>query len=95
MVSLIKHFTIITYDPRVIWLENCPYYDSRVVIYASKMFIILATAYEPHEGLYIIIYDFRVIWPENCPYYNSRVVIYDHKMVIILATASEPHEAHV
>ena len=25
------------------WLKNCPYYDSRVVIYAPKMFIRLAT----------------------------------------------------
>ena len=24
------------------WLEHCPYYDSRVVIYAHKMFIRLA-----------------------------------------------------
>ena len=25
------------------WLENCPYYDPRVVIYACKMFIRLPT----------------------------------------------------
>ena len=25
------------------WLENCPYYDSMVIIYAQKMFIRLAT----------------------------------------------------
>ena len=28
------------------WLENCPYYDSRVVINASKMFKRLATGHE-------------------------------------------------
>ena len=38
-VNLMKHFMIVIYDSRDIWLENCPYYNSRVVIYARKMFI--------------------------------------------------------
>ena len=29
------------------WLENCPYFDSRFVIYARKMFIRLATGLPP------------------------------------------------
>ena len=33
----------VIYDSRVVRLNNCPYYDSRVVIYALKMFIRLAT----------------------------------------------------
>ena len=38
-----KMFTIyVIYDSRVVWLENCLYYDSSVVIYAHKMFIRLA-----------------------------------------------------
>ena len=36
VVNLIKHFTIVIYDSRFAWLENCPYYDYRVVIYARK-----------------------------------------------------------
>ena len=44
--SLIKHFTIVIYDSRVILTKNCPYYDPRVVIYPHKMVIRLAT-----EGL--------------------------------------------
>ena len=40
-VNLMKHFMIVIYDSRDIWLENCPYYNSRVVIYARKMFISL------------------------------------------------------
>ena len=36
-VNLIKHFNIVIYDPRVVWLENCPYYDSRVVSYDRKV----------------------------------------------------------
>ena len=43
MVNLIMHFTIVIYDSRVVCLENCHYYAPRVVIYASKMFIRLAT----------------------------------------------------
>ena len=43
VVNLIKHFTIVIYDSRVIWLGNCPCYDSRVVNYNRKMFIRLAT----------------------------------------------------
>ena len=39
----IKHFTIVIYNSRVVWLGNCPYYDSRVVNYDRKMFIRLAT----------------------------------------------------
>ena len=31
--SPITHFTIVIYDSRVVWLVNCPYYDSRVEIY--------------------------------------------------------------
>ena len=49
MVNVIKHFTIIIYDSRVVWLENCPYYDSRVVIYARKMFIRLAIGHNPKQ----------------------------------------------
>ena len=40
MVNLVKHFTIVIYDSRVVSLENCPYYNSRVVIYARKMFMV-------------------------------------------------------
>ena len=43
VVNLIKHFTIIIHNCIVIWFEICPYYESRVVIYALKMFIRLAT----------------------------------------------------
>ena len=46
MVSLIKDFTIIFMTLETLesyWLENGPYYDSRVVIYAHKMFIRMAT----------------------------------------------------
>ena len=42
LVNLIKHFTIVIYNSRVVWLENGPYYDFRVVIYARKMFKRLA-----------------------------------------------------
>ena len=51
VVNLIKHFTIIIYDFRVVWLENCPYYDSRVVIYARKMFTRLSTDPSVHFPL--------------------------------------------
>ena len=37
--NLKKHLMIVIYNSRVVWLENCPYYDSWVVIYARKMFI--------------------------------------------------------
>ena len=40
VVNLVKHFTIVIYDSRVVSLENCPYYNSRVVIYARKMFMV-------------------------------------------------------
>ena len=43
VVNLIKHFMIVIYDSRVVWLGNCPCYDSRVVNYDRKMFIRLAT----------------------------------------------------
>ena len=43
MVNLIKHFMIVIYDSIVVWLGNCPCYDSRVVNYDRKMFIRLAT----------------------------------------------------
>ena len=43
VVNLIKHFTIVIYDSRVVWLGNCPCYDSRVVNYDRTMFIRLAT----------------------------------------------------
>ena len=43
MVNLLKHFTIIICDSRVVQLENCSYYDCRVIIYTCKLFIILAT----------------------------------------------------
>ena len=43
MVNLIKHFMIVIYDFRVVLTKNYSYYNSRVVIYASKMFIRLAT----------------------------------------------------
>ena len=43
MVNLIMHFTVVIYDSRVVCLENCHYYAPRVVIYARKMFIRLAT----------------------------------------------------
>ena len=43
VVNLIKYLTIVIYDSRVVLTRNCPYYDSRVVIYDRKMFIRLAT----------------------------------------------------
>ena len=43
VVNIIKYFTVVIYDSRVVWLENCPYFDSRVVIYACNMFIRLDT----------------------------------------------------
>ena len=43
VVNLIKHFTIVIYDFRVILTRNFPYYNSRVVIYTRKIFIRLAT----------------------------------------------------
>ena len=43
VVNLIKHFMIVIYNSRAIWLGKCPYYHCRVVIYACKMFIRLAT----------------------------------------------------
>ena len=43
VINLIKRFPIVIYNSRVVWLENYPYYDSRVVIYARKMFLRLAT----------------------------------------------------
>ena len=46
VVNLIKHFTIVIYDSRVVWLGNCPCYDSRVVIYERKLFLRLATGIE-------------------------------------------------
>ena len=33
------------------WLENCPYYDSRVIIYACIMFIRLAPGADPARFL--------------------------------------------
>ena len=44
MVNLIKHFTIVVYNSRVILTRILPNYDFRVVIYARKMFIALANA---------------------------------------------------
>ena len=46
VVNLIKHFTIVIYNSRVVWLEYCPYYNSSVVINDRKMFIRLATGYQ-------------------------------------------------
>ena len=43
VVNLIKHLMIVIYNSRVVWLENCLYYDSRVIIYACQMFIRFAT----------------------------------------------------
>ena len=44
MVNIIKHFTIVIYDSRVvIWGCFQVRYDSRVVIYERKIFIRLAT----------------------------------------------------
>ena len=43
VVNLIKHFTIVVYNSRVILTRILPNYDFRVVIYARKMFVRLAT----------------------------------------------------
>ena len=43
VVNLVKHFMIVIYNSRVVCLGKCPYYHCRVVIYACKMFIRLAT----------------------------------------------------
>ena len=48
VVNLIKHFTIVK-----LWLGNCPYYDSRVLIYAHKVCKRLAAGKSYHkENLY-------------------------------------------
>ena len=54
VVNLIKHFTIVIYDSRVVGLENCPYYDSRVIIYARKTFIRLTTGLPPKLSVLFI-----------------------------------------
>ena len=47
------------------WLENSPYYDSRVIIYARKMFIRLAagvetvTALQWNKALWLVV---QVVW---------------------------------
>ena len=46
VVNLIKHSSIVIYDSRVILKRKLPYYDSRVIIYARKMFIRLTTGVE-------------------------------------------------
>ena len=38
VVNLIKHCTIVIDHTRVVLTRKCPYYNSRVVIYALKMF---------------------------------------------------------
>ena len=43
MVNLIKHFTIVIYNSRVVLTGKLPYLYSRLVIYDRKMFISLAT----------------------------------------------------
>ena len=43
VVNLKKHFKIVIYTLESYWLQNCTYYDSRVVIYDRKMFIRLDT----------------------------------------------------
>ena len=55
VVNLIKPFTIVIYESRVVWLENCPYYDSRVVIYACKIFTRLATDERKQTGLFFTL----------------------------------------
>ena len=61
VVNLIKHFTIIIYATRVVWLENCPYYNTRVAIYARKMFIRLATeqwlCQSWQSGCYLLLFS--------------------------------------
>ena len=42
-LCVIKHFTIVVYDSKIVGLGNCAYYDPRVVMYARKMFIRLVT----------------------------------------------------
>ena len=54
VVNLINHFTIVIYDSRVVWLGNCPYYDSRVSNYDRKMFIRLATEQAIFQFLYFL-----------------------------------------
>ena len=40
VISVKKYFTIVIHDSRVMWLENCPYYESWVVIYTGKLSMI-------------------------------------------------------
>ena len=40
VISVIKYFTIVIHDLRVMSLENCPYYESWVVIYTGKFSMI-------------------------------------------------------
>ena len=40
VISVIKYFTIVIHDLRVMSLENCPYYESWVVIYIGKFSMI-------------------------------------------------------
>ena len=51
MANLIKHFTIVIYDSRVVLTRKLPIYDSRVINYDRKMFIRLATGRDGCVGL--------------------------------------------
>ena len=51
VVNLIKHFK----NLESYWLENCSYYDSRVVIYARK------NVYKMAIGLYLNVLETRVL----------------------------------
>ena len=44
------------------WLENCPYCNSRVVIYACKMFIRLATAVNVIVNLQYYVEEEAELW---------------------------------
>ena len=48
VANLIKHFTIANYYSRVVWLGNCPCYDSRVVNYDRKVLYKIASWASEH-----------------------------------------------
>ena len=58
------------------WQENCPYYDSRVVIYARKMFIKLAT-WMPLQNYWSICFvEIRTVNTQQFKYF-FQVITFD------------------
>ena len=61
------------------WLENSPYYDSRVIIYARKMFIRLATGSRP-----MLIF----VYLKNGPFQASSSFIFVLSIHLIVGKCS-------